>query len=189
MRDRNLDRPLRLQRYFTSRDHGRAAFFEYLFKSTRDFVRKLIVIKVSQLRPTWPYYQLVYYTQIDERLAVGIFIKGIIAWDDAQEQEEIEDPAVEKNGPLQISVCSFEYQSSHVMSTYKRCPPGFRLFCRGGRLQLYNKNQGDTFIYIARAALGSEHDVITSIALQKFSPRVQKVHIKANHNLIQLTLV
>ncbi|KAH7094136.1 P-loop containing nucleoside triphosphate hydrolase protein [Auriculariales sp. MPI-PUGE-AT-0066] len=112
--------------------------------------------------------------KVDGRLSVGIFIKGLINWEEAQEQEEIEDPVITRDGSLQIRVCSFEFQSSEVMSTYKPCPPGFRLHARGGRLQLYNKNIANTFVFMGRPAVGSDQDVITSIALQNFSQRVQK---------------
>lgn len=43
---RELDRPLRLQRLFTSLEHGTAAFFEYLQRATLEYTRKLIILKV-----------------------------------------------------------------------------------------------------------------------------------------------
>jgi hypothetical protein len=46
LRERNLDRPLRLQRLYTSREAGTAAFFEYLHMAASNYVRKLIILKV-----------------------------------------------------------------------------------------------------------------------------------------------
>ncbi|EJD42902.1 RNA-directed RNA polymerase [Auricularia subglabra TFB-10046 SS5] len=143
LRYRNLDRPIRFQRLYSSRNQGRAAFFEYLHKATRDYTRKLIIMK------------------IDDRIAVGLFIKGNIAWEDIPVDDD-------------VVVCSFEFQSSHVMSTYRECPPGFRLHCRGGRLQLYEKNVANTFVFITRPPPNSGQDIIASVALQKFSREVQR---------------
>jgi hypothetical protein len=54
LKDKNLDRPLRLQRLYTSREAGTASFFEYLRMATTNYVRKLIILKVvsttSQLK-------------------------------------------------------------------------------------------------------------------------------------------
>jgi hypothetical protein len=43
---RQLDRPLRLQRLYTSQEQGLAAFFEYLQMALTEYTRKLIVLKV-----------------------------------------------------------------------------------------------------------------------------------------------
>ncbi|KZV92820.1 RNA-directed RNA polymerase [Exidia glandulosa HHB12029] len=143
LEDRNLDRPLSLQQFYSSRVQGRAAFFEYLSMATRDFTRKMLVLK------------------IDDRIAVGIFIKGAIAW----EYIPVEDEVV---------VCTFEFRSSRVMSTYRQCAPGFRIHCRDGLLRLYEKNIANTFVFVSRPAPNSGQDIIASIALQKFSSRVQQ---------------
>lgn len=109
---------------------------------------------------------------------MGIFIRGCIAWEDLPDEDDVNsDPEVTRDGLLNIVVCSFEYCSSHVMSTYRNCPPGFRLHCRGGRLQLYEKNIANTFVFVTRPPPNSGHDVIASIALQKFSSRVYQVRI------------
>jgi hypothetical protein len=61
------------------------------------------------------------------------------------------------------------------MSTYRPCTKGYRLHCSDGKLELYNKNRIDTFVYINRSIATSNAKVQTSIALQKISTRVQKV--------------
>jgi hypothetical protein len=43
---RKLDRPLRLQRFYSSQVSGTAAFFEYLQKALQEFTRKVIILKV-----------------------------------------------------------------------------------------------------------------------------------------------
>jgi hypothetical protein len=44
-----LDRPLRLQRLYTSRELGTSSFFEYLKRASDDYHRKLIILKVRTL--------------------------------------------------------------------------------------------------------------------------------------------
>jgi hypothetical protein len=46
LKDKNLDQALRLQRLYTSREAGTAAFFEYLQIASSNYVRKLIILKV-----------------------------------------------------------------------------------------------------------------------------------------------
>jgi hypothetical protein len=47
LKDKNLDRPLRLQRVYTSQEAGTASFFEYLRIVSSRYVRKLIILKAS----------------------------------------------------------------------------------------------------------------------------------------------
>jgi hypothetical protein len=63
------------------------------------------------------------------------------------------------------------------MSTYRPCTTGYRLHCSDGKLELYNKNRSDTFVYISRPVATSGAEVSASIALQKISPRIQKVRL------------
>jgi hypothetical protein len=44
---RQLNRPLRMQRLYTSREQGLAAFFEYLQMGLSEYTRKLIILKAS----------------------------------------------------------------------------------------------------------------------------------------------
>lgn len=92
-------------------------------------------------------------------------MRGDIPWD--------EDPEVNQN----VVVVSFMPQSGATQATHRPCTPGYRLHCGDGILELYNKQRGDTFIFVNRPprALGSE--VATSIALQKISTSVQRVYI------------
>lgn len=55
LKDKNLDRPLRLQRLYTSREAGTASFFEYLRMATTNYVRKLIILKVYSTTPQSKY--------------------------------------------------------------------------------------------------------------------------------------
>lgn len=61
------------------------------------------------------------------------------------------------------------------MASYRPCTVGYRLHCDDRTFQLYNKNKVDTFIFITRPPRETQQDLITSIALQKISSRVQKV--------------
>ncbi|KAH7881903.1 RNA-directed RNA polymerase [Phlebopus sp. FC_14] len=141
---RQLDRPLSMQRLYSSKANSPATFFQYLRIASEQFTRKLLVLKT------------------DDRFAVGIFIKGNIPWD--------EEPEVDDN----VVVCSFMPQASDSMSVYRPCTVGYRLHCDDGNLQLYNKNRADTFVFISRPPRESGQEVVTSIALQKISGRVQK---------------
>ncbi|KIJ58833.1 hypothetical protein HYDPIDRAFT_101927 [Hydnomerulius pinastri MD-312] len=144
LQQRQLNRPLSMQRLYSSQVNSPITFFQYLRIASEQYTRKLLILKT------------------DDRFAVGIFIRGLIPWD--------EDPEVEDN----VVVCSFMPQASESMSVYRPCTKGYRLHCSDGNLQLYNKNKGDTFVFISRPPRASEQDVVTSIALQKISPRVQQ---------------
>lgn len=90
---------------------------------------------------------------------MGIFIRGPIAWD--------EDPEVSGN----VVVVSFLPQSAANVAHHRPCTPGYRLHAGDDRFQLYNKNTGDTFVFISRGAQ-------VSIALRKISATVQRVSIE-----------
>jgi regulator of nonsense transcripts 1 len=90
-------------------------------------------------------------------------MRGSIPWD--------EDPEVNDN----VVVVSFLSRSSITTPTNRPCTKGFRLHCSFSKLELYNKQRSDTFIYIQRSAVGLQSDVVTSIALQKISATVQRV--------------
>jgi len=99
--------------------------------------------------------------KVENRFAVGIFMRGEIAWDD--------DPLVNDN----VVICSFLPQSSATIATLRPCTTGYRLHCSNNLFQLYNKHQGDTFVFVNRPSVGAE--VSISIALQKISRTVQRV--------------
>jgi len=90
-------------------------------------------------------------------------MRGQIPWD--------EDPEVNEN----VVVCSFMPQTASTIPTLRPCNPGYRLHCSDYRLQLYNKNIADTFVFINRPSAALGIDVSTSIALQKISATVMKV--------------
>ncbi|KAL4068636.1 RNA dependent RNA polymerase-domain-containing protein [Scleroderma yunnanense] len=144
LQQRQLNRPLSMQRLYTSRINSPTTFFQYLKIASEQFTRKLLILKT------------------DDRFAVGVFIRGHIPWD--------EDPEVSDN----VVVCSFMSQASTSMAGYRPCTVGYRLHCDDRTLQLYNKNKVDTFIFISRPPRETQQDVITSIALQKISTRVQQ---------------
>lgn len=72
-------------------------------------------------------------------------------------------------------VCPFMPKASEIMSTYWRGTKGYRLHCSENALQLYDKTRANTFIFMVRPPEKSGSDVVTSIALQKISARVQRV--------------
>ncbi|EGO30084.1 RNA-directed RNA polymerase [Serpula lacrymans var. lacrymans S7.9] len=144
LEQRQLNRPLSMQRLYSSTLNSLATFFQYLHIASDQYDRKLLVLKT------------------DDRFSVGIFIRGKIPWD--------EDPEVDDN----VVVCSFMPSASSVMSTYRPCTTGYRLHCSDNNLQLYNKNRSDTFVFLTQPPLQSGQGVIASIALQKISQRVQK---------------
>ncbi|KAG6331888.1 hypothetical protein ID866_7202 [Astraeus odoratus] len=144
LQQRQLDRPLSMQRLYTSTTNSPTTFFQYLKIASEQFTRKLLVLKT------------------DDRFAVGIFIRGKIPWD---EHSEVSDNVV---------VCSFMPHASGSMAGYRPCTIGYKLHCDDRTLQLYNKNKRDTFVFISRPLKETGQDVITSIALQKISSRVQK---------------
>ncbi|KAI0915379.1 hypothetical protein AcV5_003869 [Taiwanofungus camphoratus] len=144
LENRSLGGLLRLQRLYSSSVQGRAAFFEYLREATQQYKRRLIILKT------------------DDRFSVGIFLRGTIPWDD---EPELNDNVV---------VCPFMPRASSEASTYWRGTKGYKLHCSENVMQLYNQKRGDTFIFVQRPPEKSGSDVVTSIALQKISTRVQK---------------
>ncbi|KAF9809306.1 hypothetical protein IEO21_07455 [Rhodonia placenta] len=144
LESRDLGGPLRLQRLYTSTVQGRAAFFEYLKEATQQYKRRLIIFKT------------------EDRFSVGVFLRGDIPWDD--------EPEINDN----VLVCPFMPKASEIMSTYWRGTKGYRLHCSENALQLYDKTRANTFIFMVRPPEKSGSDVVTSIALQKISARVQR---------------
>ncbi|KAF9494277.1 RdRP-domain-containing protein [Pleurotus eryngii] len=124
---RNLSQTFSIQRFYSSRASGMTTFFKYLRMATQDFTRKLLLLKT------------------DDRFAIGVFMRGEIAWD--------EDPEVNEN----VVVCSFLPHGTSNMSTYRPCNPG-----------------GDTFIFMTKPPAASGTEVAVSIALQKISAPVQR---------------
>ncbi|KAJ8701086.1 hypothetical protein PTI98_004049 [Pleurotus ostreatus] len=141
---RNLSQPFSIQRFYSSKLSGMSTFFKYLHMATQDFTRKLLLLKT------------------DDRFAIGVFMRGQIAWD--------EDPEVNEN----VVVCSFLPHGTSNMSTYRPCNPGYRLHCSDANLQLYNKHRGDTFIFMTKPPAASGAEIAVSIALQKISAPVQR---------------
>ncbi|KZT10828.1 RdRP-domain-containing protein [Laetiporus sulphureus 93-53] len=141
---RDLGGPLRLQKLYSSSEQGRAAFFEYLKDATQQYNRRLMILKT------------------DDRFSVGIFLRGPIPWD--------EEPEINDN----VLVCPFMPIASEVSSTYWRGTKGYRLHCSDNLMQLYDQQRGNTFIFVNRPPIKSDVDIVTSIALQKISGRVQK---------------
>ncbi|KAF5351219.1 hypothetical protein D9756_008167 [Leucocoprinus leucothites] len=147
---RALDRPFAIQRFFSSRINSMSTFFEYLRRGIQDYTRKLILI------------------QVENRFAIGIFIRGEIAWDD--------DPLVNEN----VVICSFLPQSSATIATLRPCTAGYCLHCSNNLFQLYNKQRGDTFVFVNRPSVGAEISI--SVALQKISQTVQRQIGRVNRN-------
>ncbi|KAG8960959.1 hypothetical protein FRC03_005942 [Tulasnella sp. 419] len=141
---RGLNRPLRLQRLYSSEMQGRANFFEYFKYATQDFVRKVVLVRM------------------DNRFSIGIFIRGKYEWD--------ADPLV--GG--QVAVCSFQPTASQVLATYRTATVDYRLHASDNRFQLYNKNLANTFIFINRPPPRSDADLTISIALQQINANVQR---------------
>ncbi|OCH91052.1 RdRP-domain-containing protein [Obba rivulosa] len=65
-------------------------------------------------------------------------------------------------------------KASGLMSTYWRGTKGYRLHCSDNVMQLYDQKRANTFIFVTRPPEKSGADIVTSIALQKISARVQK---------------
>ncbi|KAJ7598370.1 RNA-directed RNA polymerase [Mycena floridula] len=142
---RSIHQPFSLQRLYSSKASGLTTFFSYLRRASMDFTRKIIILK------------------IDDRFTVGVFIRGTIPWD---EDSEVNDNVV---------VCSFLPQSSSNFSTFRPCVLGYKLHCDDTIFQLYDRNLGNSFVYLQRRQLhGEETGVAASIALQKLSARVSK---------------
>ncbi|TFK19298.1 RNA-directed RNA polymerase [Coprinopsis marcescibilis] len=170
LRLRGLDSSISLQKLYTSSVHSQVTFFEYLRRATQDYTRKLLLLRT------------------DDRFAIGIFMRGQIAWD------ELTDSEVDEN----VVVVSFMARSSSTPPTRKPCDRGYRLHCSYGRFQLYDRNIGNTFVFIGKAPSGHESEVITSIALQKLSKTLGmqlgrlyrqsligvELHVVSNHDRI-----
>ena len=95
-------------------------------------------------------------------------MRGIIPWDAE------EDPSVADN----VVVVSFMAQTASHQPAMRPCPKGFKLHCSDLRFQLYNRNIGNTFVFINRPPVGLSGvggRIWTSIALQNFSGTVQQV--------------
>ncbi|KAF8156601.1 RNA-directed RNA polymerase [Crassisporium funariophilum] len=138
---RDLGRPFSLHRLYSSRISGLSTFFEYLRMATQDYTRKVLIL------------------QTDPRFAIGIFMRGVIPWD--------EDPEVNEN----VVVCSFMPRTASS-ATLRPCTAGYRLHCSDYRLQLYDKQIQQTFIFVTRPPAASGVEVATSIALDKISRSV-----------------
>ncbi|KAF8439377.1 RNA dependent RNA polymerase-domain-containing protein [Boletus edulis BED1] len=121
LQQRQLDRPLSMQRLYSSAEKSTATFFQYLQIAFEQYTRKLLILKT------------------DDRFAVGIFVKGVTLWD--------EDPEVDEN----VVVCSFMPKATESMSVYRPCTAGYRLHCSDGNLQLYDKHMANTFVFISRS--------------------------------------
>jgi len=143
--NRNLGGPLHLQRLYVSTEQGRAAFFEYLREATQQYKRRLMILKT------------------DDRFSMGIFLRGDIPWD--------EEPEINDN----VLVCPFMPVTSESTSTYWRGTKGYKLHCSENMFQLYDQNRANTFIFVTRPPEKSGSDIVTSVALQKISGRIQKV--------------
>lgn len=52
LRYRGLNRPLRMQRLYSSRRQGLASFFEYLQQASEEFTRKLVILQVGAFLKT-----------------------------------------------------------------------------------------------------------------------------------------
>ncbi|KAH9888525.1 RNA dependent RNA polymerase-domain-containing protein [Cubamyces lactineus] len=144
LEDRKLGGPLRLQRLYTSSQQGRAAFFEYLRLAVANFTRRMLILRT------------------DDRFSVGVFLRGEIAWDD--------DAEVNQN----VVVCSFMPKASGLMSTYWQGTRGYQLYCGDSVMQLFDKQRANSFIFVTRPPPRSGVDIVTSIALNKISQRVQQ---------------
>ncbi|KAJ6509835.1 RNA-directed RNA polymerase [Mycena vulgaris] len=142
--ERSLNQPFSLQRLYSSKINGLGTFFFYLRMATTDFNRKLLILKT------------------DDRFSVGVFMRGELPWD--------EEPEVNEN----VVVCSFMDKTSSNFSSYRPCTSGYRLHCSDTNFQLYDKNRGNTFIFMTRPPAASGAELAVSIAVQKISARVQR---------------
>ena len=74
-----------------------------------------------------------------------------------------------------IVVATFMKESAmEAIPTFKYPPDGFNLYCGNGEIRLFNRNYGNTFIYLRKPG-NSNEDFITSIALQQISDDVKTV--------------
>lgn len=180
LEDRDLNRPLRLQRLYTSTIQGRAAFFEYLKDAVQNYRRRMIIFKVRNLyvvcdtlrnmarRPIIDFPPESFYgvTLLGTRMCVETNFTIIEATILTILQHIIDD---------NVLACSFLPESSTTITTYKRGVKGWILSCTDNSFQLYNRQRGNTFIFMTRPAEKSGQDIVTSIALQNFSRFVQQV--------------
>ncbi|KAG7097929.1 hypothetical protein E1B28_005240 [Marasmius oreades] len=141
---RDLNRPFSLQKLYSSKVDGMATFFEYLRMATQEYTRKVLILKT------------------DDRFSIAIFMRGDIPWD--------EDPVVGNN----VVVCSFLPQTSDNFATLRPCTVDYRLRCGDGVFQLYDKVMNNSFVFLVKPPRQSGAEVAASIALQKFSTRLQK---------------
>ena len=74
-----------------------------------------------------------------------------------------------------VVVCSFMPKASELMSTYWQGTPGYRLYCGDNVMQLFDKQRQNSFVFMIRPPAASGTDIVTSIALNKISHRVQQV--------------
>ena len=102
-------------------------------------------------------------------------MRGDIPWDD--------EPEVDEN----VVVVSFLSHSALVPPRVV-CPKGYKLHCGWSKMELYNRQRGDTFVFINRSPPNMQRsDIITSIAVGKISKDVQRVsgigrHIREDGN-------
>ena len=76
-----------------------------------------------------------------------------------------------------VVVCSFMPKASELMSTYWQGTPGYRLYCGDNVMQLFDKQRQNSFVFMTRPPAASGADIVTSIALNKISHRVQQVRV------------
>ncbi|KAI0364829.1 P-loop containing nucleoside triphosphate hydrolase protein [Pilatotrama ljubarskyi] len=65
-------------------------------------------------------------------------------------------------------------KASGLTSTYWQGHSGYRLYCGENVMQLFDKQRANSFIFVTRPPPKSGHDIVTSIALNKISQRVQQ---------------
>ncbi|KAI0685002.1 P-loop containing nucleoside triphosphate hydrolase protein [Cerioporus squamosus] len=144
LEDRKLGGPLRLQKLYSSSQQGRAAFFEYMREAAENFERRLLIVKT------------------DDRFSVGVFLRGPVAWDS--------DAEVDQNGV----VCSFMRRRPASCQHTGKGREDIVSICGDNVLQLFDKQRANSFIFMTRPPAASGADLVTSIALNKISQRVQK---------------
>ena len=79
-------------------------------------------------------------------------------------------------------------QSSTTYHSYKRCTPGYKLYCGENVLQLFDKKRANSFVFMTRPPAESGADIVTSIALQKISGHVLQVGTKLLCNERRVTM-
>ena len=108
-------------------------------------------------------------SQTEDRFSIGIFMRGDMPWE--------EDAEVDQN----VVVCSFMPRTGSALAGYRPCTVGYRLHLSDVNFQLYDRQIGNTFIFINRPPRGSDAEVQASIALQKISATVQRVSLILAH--------